>query len=205
MKAFTTTLSVGLTPLLFSTQLQATSVAVPIANVQPARLTSSARSRGMSAEAVIKLKNEVTQKLSLLFSSREKLDKGIARLQTAVDNGQEVVLTPTQVKAATAIIGSAESAIEVAQGVFSNILDAEHLPCRASVESLRDETVSGLNDTINTMKKISKIAEQIADRQRTVIVIDPERMAIAINSDKIQMKQGMTREEKRQFILSQVS
>lgn len=200
-----TALSIGLTPLLISTQVQVPSVAAPIANAQPAGLTSSARSRGMSAESVIRLKSEVSQNLAALFTGNVKLERALARMQKAFDNGEDIELSQTVINSALAVIGSAESNIEVAQDAFNIILSADRLPCRGSLEKLRDETMSGLIATIETMKKIPEFAKQIEEREQTVVVIDTTRMDIALNSDRIQMKAGMTREEKRQFILSHAS
>ncbi|WP_447868605.1 hypothetical protein [Rahnella aceris] len=205
MKALTATLSIGLTPLLLTTQVQAVGVAFPIASAQPAGMTSSARSRGMSPESVIRLKSEVSQKLAQLFAGNVKVEKVLARMQKAFDNGESVELSQIAINSAYAVIGSAESNIEVAQDAFKIILSADRLTCRASLEKLRDETMNGLISTIETMKKIPDLAKQIEERQQTVVIIDTARMDLALNSDRIEMKRGMTREEKRQFILSHAS
>ncbi|MGO2923877.1 MAG: hypothetical protein ACTIDX_17090 [Hafnia paralvei] len=200
-----TTLSVSLAPLLLSTQVQATSVAVPIANAQPTNIAPSARNRGMTAEAVLRLKGDVSQKLTHLFTVREKLDRALAKMQQAFDQGEYVDLPQTIVNSALAIIASAESTIDVTNDSFSRILSAERLVCRASLESLREETILGLTATIETMKKIPEFSKQLENREKTIVMIDQGRMALALNSDRIEMKSGMTREEKRRFILSQAS
>ncbi|EKN6017352.1 hypothetical protein DVQ57_22460 [Yersinia enterocolitica] len=199
------TLSIGLTPLLLTTQVQAIDVAVPLANAEPAGLTAAARNRGMSAQAAIRLKSEVSDKLKKLFVGNVKLEQALARMQKAFDNGEHVELSQTSLNSALAVIGSAESNKEMAQDVFAKILSAEQLVCRGSLEQLRDETMSGLNATIETMKKIPDFAKKIEARENSVVVLDHTRMDIALSSDRITMKQGLTREEKRQFILSHAS
>ncbi|MFS7192755.1 MULTISPECIES: hypothetical protein [Serratia] len=198
-------LGIGLTPMLLTTQVQATSVAVPIANAQSTDLTSSARSRGMSAESAIRLKSEVSQKLAKLYVGNAKLEKALARMQKAFDDGEHIEISQTVINSANAVIGSAESNIDVAQDAFEKILSPDRLTCRASLEKLRDETMNGLIATIETMKKIPEFGKQIEQREHTVVVIDSSRMDIALNSGRIEMKVGMTREEKRQFILSHAS
>ncbi|EIT7187704.1 hypothetical protein MZT64_001425 [Serratia marcescens] len=198
-------LSIGLTPLLLTTQVQATSVAVPIANAQPTGLASSAKNRGLSAESAIRLKSEVSQKLAQLFAANVKLEKALARMQKAIDDGEHIEISQTVINSAHAVIGSAESNIDVAKDAFDKILSADRLACRTSLEKLRDETMNGLIATIETMKKIPEFGKQIEQREHTVVVIDSSRMDIALNSGRIDMKPGMTREEKRQFILSHAS
>ncbi|MGL4926536.1 MAG: hypothetical protein ACRC4K_06860 [Plesiomonas shigelloides] len=195
-------LSIG---LILATQAQATNVAVPIANAQPTGLTTSARNRGLSAESVIRLKNEVSQKLERLFAVNVKLENALARMQKAIADGEHVEISQTVINSAYAVIRSAESNIDVANDAFDTILSADSLVCRISLEKLRDDTMSGLRATIETMKKIPEFAKQIEQREHSVVVIDSSRMDIALNSGRIDTKIGMTREEKRLFILSHAS
>lgn len=199
------TLGMGLAPLLLSTQAQATSVAVPITSVQQTTYTPSQRNRGMTPDAALRLKGDVSGRLKQLFTIREKLENAIGRIQIALDNGTPVTIPAALVKAATSAISTGESTVEIAQESFSRILSAERVACRPALEALKDETINGLVATIETMKKIPELSKQAESREAAIVAFDKERMYLAVNSDKIEMKPGMSREEKRRFILSHAS
>ncbi|EMD9275295.1 hypothetical protein VWV82_003938 [Cronobacter malonaticus] len=200
-----TTLGLSLTPLLLSTQAQASSVAVPITTVQPLSNSAPYRNRGMSPDAALRLKGDVSARLKQLFTIREKLENAIARIQVALDSGNPVQIPPALVKAAVSAISTGEVTVEIAEESFSRILSAERVACRPALEALKDETINGLVATIETMKKIPELSKQAESREAAVVAFDKERMSLAVNSDKIEMKPGMSREEKRRFILSHAS
>ncbi|WP_318369629.1 hypothetical protein [Enterobacter sp.] len=199
------TFGMGLAPLLLSTQAQATSVAVPITSVQPQNHTPSYRSRGMTPVAALRLKGDVSGRLKDLFIIREKLENAIARIQVALDGGAPVSIPAALVKAAVSAISTGEATVEIADESFSIILSADRVACRPALEALKDETIGGLIATIETMKKIPELAKQAESREAAIVAFDKERMSLAVNSDKIEMKPGMSREEKRRFILSHAS
>ncbi|WP_086869625.1 hypothetical protein [Kosakonia pseudosacchari] len=199
------TLGMSLAPLLLTTQAQATNVAVSITSVQNITYNPSFRSRGMTPDAVLRLKGDVSGHLKQLFVIRDKLEKGIAKLQIAFDNGEPVHLTQALVSAAIAGISTGEAAVEITEDSFSRILSADRVACRTALEALKAETLTGLFATIETMKKIPELAKQTAEREKAVIAFDKNRMSLALASDKIEMTPGMSREEKRRFILSHAS
>lgn len=206
MNLIATTLSLSLTPLLLSTQAQASQVAVPIASVQslkPAQPNS--RSKVMTAESALRLKAEVSRHLSHLFELREKLERAIRKVQEALDKGEHVDLSAALIQAAESGIEMGEVTITVAKDSFGAILASERVACRLALTVLRDETIKGLSATVETMKKIPEMSRQIDTRKKTVITFDENRITSALNSDRIEMKGGMSREEKRRFILSHVS
>lgn len=199
------TLGISLAPLLLTTQAQATNVAVSITSAQNITYTPSFRTRGMNPDVALRLKGDVSGHLRQLFVIRDKLEKGIARLQFALDSGEPVLLSSALVSAALAGISSGEAAIEMTEDSFSRILSADRVACRPALEALKAETLTGLFATIETMKKIPELAKQTAEREKAVISFDKNRMSLALKSDKIEMIPGMSREEKRRFILSHAS
>ncbi|UKY38198.1 hypothetical protein [Pantoea dispersa] len=202
---FIATLGLGLAPLLLSTQAQAASVAVPIASVQPSQKASSSRARGITPEAALRLKTDVSDRLADLFSVREKLEKAIGRLQISFDRGEHVEIPGELESAFAAAITAGESALVIVDTSFSKILGAERVACKPSLEALKAETIGGLVATIETMKKLPELSKQIQEKEAAVVTFEKERMSIALNSDKIEMKSGLSREEKRRLILSHAS
>jgi len=205
MNFLTTTLSLSLAPLLLSTQAQASQVAVPIATAQSVKLTQSSGRKGFTPEAALRLKADVSKRLAQLFELRLKLDRAIVKMQEAFDKGERVDLPAPLIHAAETGIEMGGVTITMARNSFETILASERVACRPALIELCNDTVNGLSATIETMKKIPELSKQIDARKKAVVVIDENRMANALNSDRIEMKAGMTREEKRRFILSHAS
>lgn len=205
MNLLTTTLGLSLAPLLLSTQAQASQVAVPIANAHSAKLTMSSGRKGITPETALRLKADVSKRLGQLFELRQKLDRAIAKMQDAFDKGEHVELPTPLIDAAEKGIEMGEITITMARLSFENILASDRVACRPALKLLCDDTVNGLSATIETMKKIPELSKQMDARKKAVVVIDENRMANALKSDRIEMKIGMTREEKRRFILSHAS
>lgn len=205
MNFLTTTLSLSLAPLLLSTQAQASQVAVPIASAQSSKMTQASNRRGLSPESALRLKAEVSKQLAQLFELRQRLERTIAKMQEAFDKGEYVDLSPSLNQAAESGIEMGEITIVMARDSFGRILAADRVACRPALVALQEDTIKGLSETIDAMKKIPELSKQIDARGKAVVVIDENRIATALNSDKIEMKAGMSREEKRRFILSHAS
>ncbi|HFZ0536196.1 TPA: hypothetical protein ACIJO6_001524 [Klebsiella aerogenes] len=205
MNLLTTTLGLSLAPLLFSTQAQASQVAVPIASAQSLKMTQTSGRRGLSPDEALRLKADVSKQLMQLFAQRQKLERAIAKMQDAIDKGEYMELPEHLIQAAKFGIEMGEVTISMANASFGSILTAERVACRPALMTLQDDTIKSLVATIVTMKKIPELSKQMDIRKKAVVVIDENRIASALNSDKIVMKAGMTREEKRRFILSHAS
>lgn len=200
-----TTLGVGLAPLLLSTQAQATSVAVPITRVQPAEFTSAARGRGMTPEDVLRLNGEISPLLSQLLDFNRDLEEGIDVLHTAIGKGERVEISQSLVNSADSSIESAKASMALAQEAFGYVLSVERIACRPMLEELQTKTIAGIAASIETMKKIPELSKQASEQTKAVVAFEQDRMSVALNSDRIEMKPGMSREEKRRFILSHAS
>lgn len=205
MNLLTTTLGLSLAPLLLSTQAQASQVAVPIASAQSLKMTQTSGRRGLSPDEALRLKADVSKRLLQLFAQRQKLERAIAKMQDAIDKGEHMDFPEHLIQAAESGIEMGEVTISMANDSFGSILTSERVACRPSLVALQVETISSLTATIETMKKIPELSKQMDIRKKAVVVIDENRIASALNSDKIVMKAGMTREEKRRFILSHAS
>lgn len=201
-------IGLALTTVLCSTQTQAlqtsnVSTSYVLASVKPCE-----RRVGVAATFSEYLK-KLREKLKMLSLERSAIDDILSGIYMDVNSSQRQSLPDTVVILAKNALVQVEETIMISQVSFDKIMSEVDSNQLQDAIELRSETIRELDKVIVSLNNIIELDVETkmtcSEEFAPAVIYDIARMENALKSDIIQAPAGMTREEKRKFILSHAS
>ncbi|WP_293649594.1 hypothetical protein [uncultured Pantoea sp.] len=142
--------------------------------------------------------------LKRLSTKRQELDVVIEQIYRERPTSSDFLIPEVVSSGASRLIEVVRDNIMQSQEVFDTIIAKLDQDEAQQANLLRAETVKELNLVITSMESIIEINTAIANEIQTdpVVIFDIARMENALKGDTIIAPSGLSREEKRKFILS---
>ncbi|HCT3784463.1 hypothetical protein [Proteus mirabilis] len=194
-------------PLFFSAQAQIGQTKAPIVAVaKTTSVCTDAVDASVSESVFENFYQNISEQISRLEQARLLLDDEVNK---SLDNIDVIKFSSEELSKITKLVGRTTTAIGHTKGVisesFDSILKDPKLKILSPIADLRDRALKGMDNLMLTINKVSELRKTLENRQETIVVIDIDRMNHAINSTRHSAPKGMTREERRQFILSRAT
>lgn len=200
----------ALTTVLFSTQAQAVqtsnaSISYVLASNKPCE-----RRSGISA-AFSEFAKKLRDRLKMLAQERSAIDDILSDLDLHLVNFQGHPMPERAVLLAKQSLPLVHETIMISHGSFDKIMSDINPDQVQDALALRKETIEELNKVVTSFNHIIELDEKmkslVADNQEIepAVIYDIARMDKALKADMIVAPRGMSREEKRKFILSHAS
>ncbi|MEX6157882.1 hypothetical protein [Providencia manganoxydans] len=203
-----TYVGLAILPLFSSAHDQVKQTKAPIVEIaKKANIETNGVRRFCSPEnAYDSFCQDVLERISRLEESASLLeiaiDKSLQDIENIRFSSDELSLLKKQVNKTISGIASAKKVISKS---FESIMKDPELKDLSFAADLRDRALKGMDELMLTINKVVNLKDALESRQETVIVIDVNRMNVAMSSVKHSAPKGMTREERRKFILSRAN
>ncbi|WP_273839350.1 hypothetical protein [Providencia rettgeri] len=195
-------------PLFCSAQAQISHTKAPIVKIaSKANFNCDGGRKLCSSESVFdSFYQDLSERVSRLEEARVLLEREVDKSLTDINN---VRISKDELNKLARRVSKAISGIETAKVVISESFDSiftdPELKDLSFAADLRDRALKGMDNLMLTINKVIELRETLENRQETIVVIDIDRMNHAINSTRHSAPKGMTREERRKFILSRAT
>lgn len=163
------------------------------------------------AAAFAEFAKKLRERLKMLAQQRSSIDDILSDITSNFSEYQGYPMPESVISVAKETLPSVQETIMISQESFDKIMsDIDHDQVDVAIR-LRAETVDELNKVVISLNHIieldakMRMADAVSEEIDPAVIYDIARMDKALNADIIHAPQGMSREEKRRFILSQAS
>lgn len=196
-------------PLFCSAQVQLSQTTTPIVKIVKKATSPSGRNVVKSREnknVFDGFYQEINDKISRLEQARILLEREVSQ---TMDNIDCVYFSDDELGRTAKLIDKTTDGIIRAKAVisksFESILNDPRLKDLTFAADLRNRALKGMDNLMLTINKVVDLKEALENRQKTVVVFDVDRMNTAINSTRYRAPNGLSREERRKFILDRAT
>ena len=162
-----------------------------------------ATSRGGSLQSYLRFAVSFKQMVTAIQRENSKMDTAIDEALTALEAGEEIIISDEVELLAATGVKFANAGIEVCVQAFDKALENANANAREAKQltELRELSIETLMGVITSMNKVTELKKKAASNQpEPTLVIDLPRMEMALSSESIQIEKKLSRQEIRDLL-----
>ncbi|HHB7771297.1 TPA: hypothetical protein ACTW35_005087 [Klebsiella pneumoniae] len=164
-----------------------------------------ATSRGGSLQSYLRFAVSFKQMVTAIQRENSKMDTAIDEALTALEAGEEIIISDEVELLAATGVKFANAGIEVCVQAFDKALENANANANAreakQLTELRELSIETLMGVITSMNKVTELKKKAAsNRPEPTLVIDLPRMEMALSSESIQIEKKLSRQEIRDLL-----
>ncbi|EMI2413628.1 hypothetical protein ACNASG_13850 [Klebsiella pneumoniae] len=162
-----------------------------------------ATSRGGSLQSYLRFAVSFKQMVTAIQRENSKMDTAIDEALTALEAGEEIIISDEVELLAATGVKFANAGIEVCVQAFDKALENANANAREAKQltELRELSIETLMGVITSMNKVTELKKKAAsNRPEPTLVIDLPRMEMALSSESIQIEKKLSRQEIRDLL-----
>ena len=162
-----------------------------------------ATSRGGSLQSYLRFAVSFKQMVTAIQRENSKMDTAIDEALTALEAGEEIIISDEVELLAATGVKFANASIEVCVQAFDKALENANANAREAKQltELRELSIETLMGVITSMNKVTELKKKAAsNRPEPTLVIDLPRMEMALSSESIQIEKKLSRQEIRDLL-----
>ena len=204
-----TAVSVTLATIISSTGATVTNAAsMPAAyvagnfkQVERRSVQPRAASRAGSLQSYLRFVVSFKQMVTAIQRENSKMDTAIAEALTALESGEEMIISDEVELLAATGVKFANAGIEVCVQAFDKALENANAREAKQLTELRERSIETLMGVITSMNKVTELKKKAASNlPEPTLVIDLPRMEMALSSESIQIEKKLSRQEIRDLL-----
>ncbi|EPY7178122.1 hypothetical protein ACXEIE_001148 [Klebsiella pneumoniae] len=162
-----------------------------------------ATSRGGSLQSYLRFAVSFKQMVTAIQRENSKMDTAIDEALTALEAGEEIIISDEVELLAATGVKFANAGIDVCVQAFDKALENANANAREAKQltELRELSIETLMGVITSMNKVTELKKKAAsNRPEPTLVIDLPRMEMALSSESIQIEKKLSRQEIRDLL-----
>lgn len=160
-----------------------------------------ATSRGGSLQSYLRFAVSFKQMVTAIQRENSKMDTAIDEALTALEAGEEIIISDEVELLAATGVKFANAGIEVCVQAFDKALENANAREAKQLTELRERSIETLMGVITSMNKVTELKKKAAsNRPEPTLVIDLPRMEMALSSESIQIEKKLSRQEIRDLL-----
>lgn len=160
-----------------------------------------AASRAGSLQSYLRFVVSFKQMVTAIQRENSKMDTAIAEALTALESGEEMIISDEVELLAATGVKFANAGIEVCLQAFDKALENANAREAKQLTELRERSIETLMGVITSMNKVTELKKKAASNlPEPTLVIDLPRMEMALSSESIQIEKKLSRQEIRDLL-----
>ncbi|EMO3466680.1 hypothetical protein WDN98_005299 [Klebsiella variicola] len=160
-----------------------------------------ATSRGGSLQSYLRFAVSFKQMVTAIQRENSKMDTVLDDALTALEAGEEMIISDEVELLAATGVKFANAGIEVCVQAFDKALENANAREAKQLTELRERSIETLMGVITSMNKVTELKKKAAsNRPEPTLVIDLPRMEMALSSESIQIEKKLSRQEIRDLL-----
>ncbi|EIW0092960.1 hypothetical protein PAG72_24065 [Klebsiella pneumoniae] len=160
-----------------------------------------ATSRGGSLQSYLRFAVSFKQMVTAIQRENSKMDTVLDEALTALEAGEEMIISDEVELLAATGVKFANAGIEVCVQAFDKALENANAREAKQLTELRERSIETLMGVITSMNKVTELKKKAAsNRPEPTLVIDLPRMEMALSSESIQIEKKLSRQEIRDLL-----
>ncbi|HDW2395672.1 hypothetical protein WJT80_09410 [Enterobacter roggenkampii] len=160
-----------------------------------------AASRAGSLQSYLRFVVSFKQMVTAIQRENSKMDTAIAEALTALESGEEMIISDEVELLAATGVKFANAGIEVCVQAFDKALENANAREAKQLTELRERSIETLMGVITSMNKVTELKKKAASNlPEPTLVIDLPRMEMALSSESIQIEKKLSRQEIRDLL-----